>query len=49
LTLPEVFAGLAYYHDNIESLEAIRVEDERLADVATKDRHAAILKHYLGK
>lgn len=49
LTLGEVFAGLAYYHDNIEALEAVRAEDERLADVATKERHAAILKHYLGK
>ena len=49
LTLPEVFAGLAYYYDNIKALELVRVEDERLADVATKDRHDAILKHYLGK
>lgn len=49
LTLPEVFAGLAYYHDNIEALEAVRVEEERLAGVATKERQAAILKHYLGK
>lgn len=49
LTLAEVFAGLAYYYDNIEALEVVRVEDDRLADVATKDRHAAILKHYLGK
>lgn len=48
LTLPEVFSGLAYYHDNIDALELVRVEDERLADVATKERHAAILKHYLG-
>lgn len=49
LTLAEVFAGLAYYHDNVVALDAVRVEDERLADVATKERHAAILKHYLGK
>ena len=49
LTLPEVFAGLAYYYDNIDALEAVRLEEERLADVATKERHAAILKYYLGK
>jgi uncharacterized protein (DUF433 family) len=49
LTMAEVFAGLAYYHDNIEALEALRAEDERLADAATKQRHAAILKHYLGE
>lgn len=49
LTLPEVFAGLAYYHDNIDALELVRVDEERRAEVATKERHAAILKHYLGK
>ena len=48
LTLPEVYAGLAYYHDNIEALEVIRLEEERLAGVAAKERDAAILKHYLG-
>jgi uncharacterized protein (DUF433 family) len=49
LTLAEVFAGLAYYHDNVLALEAVRVEEARLADGATRERHAAILKHYLGK
>lgn len=48
LTLQEVFAGLAYFHDNFEALEAVRVEDERLAAIAVKEREAAILKFYLG-
>ena len=48
LTLAEVFAGLAYYHDNIESLELVRIEDERLAGVAKVESDAAILKFYLG-
>jgi len=26
----------------------MRVEDERVAEAATRERHAAILKHYLG-
>lgn len=46
LTLAEVFAGLAYYHDNIDSLELVRVEDERLAGVAKVASDAAILKFY---
>jgi uncharacterized protein (DUF433 family) len=48
LTLSEVFAGLAYYCDNVQALEAVRVEEERLTAVATKERQAAILKYYLG-
>ena len=48
LTLAEVFAGLAYYHDNTESLELVRIEDERLVGVAKVASDAAILKHYLG-
>jgi len=48
LSLSEVHAALAYYYDNAAAHEVMRAENDRLADAATRERHAAILKHYLG-
>jgi uncharacterized protein (DUF433 family) len=48
LTLPEVFAGLAYYYDNLEILQQIREDNTRAAAEAAKQRDADILKRFLG-
>lgn len=48
LSPSEVHAALAYYYDNAAALEVMRAENQRLAEASTRERHAAILKHYLG-
>ena len=49
LTLPEVFSALAYYYDNKDVLEQVRVDNQRAEDEATKDRHAEILRRFVGR
>ncbi|MGE0453201.1 MAG: DUF433 domain-containing protein [Vicinamibacteria bacterium] len=49
LTLAEIHAGLAYFYDNWDALEAVRLDDQRLVDKAKKDREAELLRHFLGQ
>jgi uncharacterized protein (DUF433 family) len=49
LTLAEIHAGLAYFYDNWDALESVRVGDQQLVDQTKKDREAELLRHYLGK
>jgi len=48
LSLSEVHAALAYYYDNVDALAVMLAENERIADVASQVRRAAILKQVLG-
>jgi uncharacterized protein (DUF433 family) len=49
LTLGEVYAALAFYHDNAVEMEEYRVADETAAADSERERLAAIKRHFMGE